>query len=88
MNNLYFSRKVTLSRYKYYFCVKFFDGGKWKKKISSLIFWKRGTGNEFYGTIDISFQMKGTEFSVIHGLEKAKLLHTGTCTSTCTRHVN
>ena len=59
-----------------------------KKTFSSLIFWKRDTVNEFYGTIDISFQMKETEFSVIHGLEKAKLLHTGTCTSTCTRHVN
>ena len=40
------------------------------------------------GTIEISFQMKGTEFSVIHGLEKPKLLHTGTCTPTWTRHVN
>ena len=47
MNNFYFSRKVTLSRYKYYFCVKFFDGGKWKKTFSSLIFWKHGTVNEW-----------------------------------------
>ena len=84
MNNFYFSRKVTLSRYKYYFCVKFFDGGK---KHFPVLF----SGNMaqlMNGTIDISFQMKGTEFSVIHGLEKAKLLQTGTCTSTCMRHVN
>ena len=53
-----------------------------KKTFSSLIFWKYGVDNEFYGTIDIFFQMKGTDFSVIHGPEKPKLLHTGTCTST------
>ena len=84
MNNFYFSRKVTLSRYKYYFCVKFFDGGK---KHFPVLF----SGNMaqlMNGTIDISFQMKGTEFSVIHGLEKPKLLHTGTCKLTWTRHVN
>ena len=43
--------------------------------------------NEFCESIDISFQMKGTESPVIHDLEKPKLLHTGTCTSTSTRHV-
>ena len=48
------------------------------KNIFSLIFWKHGALNEFYGAIDISFQMKGAEFPVIRGLEKLKLLHTGT----------
>ena len=36
MNNLYFSGKVTQSRYKYYFCVEFLDGGKWKKYFPVL----------------------------------------------------
>ena len=40
------------------------------------------------GLFDISFQMKGAEFPVIRGLEKLKLLHTGTCMSTSTRHVS
>ena len=57
------------------------------KKCSSLIFWKHGAVNEFYGSIDISSQMRGAEFPVIYGLEKPKLLLTGTCTSTSTRHV-
>ena len=64
------------SRYKYYFCVEFLDGGKWKNIFQSYF-------NEFYGALDTSFQMKG--FPVIRGLEKPKLLHTGTSTST--RHV-
>ena len=61
----------------------------WKveKPFSSLIFWKHGVVNEFYGAIDISYQIRGTEFPVIRGMEKPKLLHTGTCTSTSTRHV-
>ena len=42
--------------------------------------------NEFYGAIDISYQIRGAEFPVIRGMEKPKLLHTGTCTSTSTRH--
>ena len=52
----------------------------WKveKNISSLIFWKHGAANEFYGAIDISYQMRGAEFPVIRGLEKPKLLHTRT----------
>ena len=57
------------------------------KNIFSLIFWKHGAVNEFYGAIDISFQMRGAKFPVIRGLEKLKLLHTGTRTSTSTRHV-
>ena len=39
--------------------------------------------NEFYGAIDISYQIRGAEFP-----EKPKLLYSGTCTSTSTRHVN
>ena len=51
------------------------------KTFSSLIFWKHGAVDEFYGAIDISFQIRGgggweAEFPVIHGLEKPKLLHT------------
>ena len=57
------------------------------KILSSLIFWKHGAVNEFYRAINISFQMRRAEFPVIRGLEKPKSLHTGTCTSTSTRHV-
>ena len=61
----------------------------WKveKTFSSLNFWKHGAVNEFYGAIDISYQIRGAEFPVIRGMEKPKLLHSGTCTSTSTRHV-
>ena len=31
--------------------------------FSSLIFWKHGAVNEFYGAIDISFQMRGGRVS-------------------------
>ena len=48
------------------------------KNSFNLIFWKNGAFNEFYGTIDISFQMRGAQFPVIRGMEKLKLLHTGT----------
>ena len=49
------------------------------KDIFSLIFWKNGAVNEFYGAIDISFQMRGgAQFPVIRGMGKLKLLHTGT----------
>ena len=60
----------------------------WKvgKKLCSLIFWKYGGVNEFYGAIDISFQLSGAEFLVIRGLEKLKLWNTGTWKSTSTRH--
>ena len=34
-----------------------------KKTCSRLIFWKHGTVNEFYGAIDISFQMRGGRVS-------------------------
>ena len=30
------TRKVTQSRYKYYFCVEFLDGGKWKQLFPVL----------------------------------------------------
>ena len=51
--------------------------GWWKveKPFSSLIFWKHGAVHEFYGAIDISYQMRGAEFPVIRVLEKPKLLH-------------
>ena len=58
-----------------------------KKTFSSLIFWKHGAVNEFYGAIDISYQIRGAEFPVMRGMEKPKLLHSGTCTSTSRRHV-
>ena len=41
----------------------------------------------FMGLLIFPFKEGGAEFPVIHGLEKPKLLHTGTCTSTSTRHV-
>ena len=53
-----------------------------EKTFSSLIFWKHGAVDKFYGAIDISFQIRGAEFPVVRGMEKPKLLHTGTCTST------
>ena len=49
-----------------------------KKTFSSLLFWKHGAVNEFYGAFDISFQMREPGFPVVHGLQK--LLHTATCT--------
>ena len=55
--------------------------------FSSLFFWNHSSVYKFHGAIDISFQTRGAESSVIHGLEKPKLLHTGTCTSTSTRRV-
>ena len=60
----------------------------WKveKSFSSLIFWKHGAVDEFYGAIDISYQIRGAEFPVIRVLEKPKLLRSGTWTSTSTRH--
>ena len=67
--------------------MEFLDDGKWKIPFFSLIFWKHGAVNEFYEAIDISFQMRVARFPVILGLEKPKMLHTGTCASTSTRHV-
>ena len=58
------------------------------KTIFQSYFPKHGAVNEFYGAIDISHQIRGAEFPVIRVLEKPKLLHSGTCTSTSTRHVN
>ena len=49
-----------------------------EETFSSLLFWKHGAVNEFYGAFDISFQMREPGFSVVHGLQK--LLHTATCT--------
>ena len=72
--------------------ILFLSGISWwwkvEKEFYSLIFWKHGAVNEFYGAIDISYQIRGAEFPVIRVLEKPKLLHSGTCTSTSTRHVN
>ena len=58
INNFYLSRTITQSRNEYYFCVEFLDGGKWKYIFQSY-FWKHGAVNECYGSIDISFQMRG-----------------------------
>ena len=58
-----------------------------EKTFSSLIFWKHGAVNELYGATDISFQTGVAGFPVILGLQKPKMLHTGTCASTSTRHV-
>ena len=41
-----------------------------EKSFSSLIFWKHGAVDEFYGAIDISYQIRGAEFPVIRVLEK------------------
>ena len=62
--------------------ILFLRGISWRWKVektfSRLIFWKYGAVNEFYGPIDVSYQIKGVEFLVIRGLEKPKLLHMGT----------
>ena len=63
--------------------MEFLDDGKWKIPFFSLIFWKHGAVNEFYEAIDISYHIREAEFP-----EKPKLLHSGTCRSTSTRHVN
>ena len=49
-----------------------------EKTFSRLIFWKHGAVNEFYGPFDVFYKINGVEFPVIRGLEKPKLLHTGT----------
>ena len=71
--------------------ILFLRGISWWRKVektfSRLILWKHGAVNEFYGPIDVSYKINGVEFPVIRGLEKPKLLHTGTWTSTSTRHV-
>ena len=58
----------------------------WKveKTFSSLISWKHGAANGFCGAIHTSYQIRGAEFPVIRGLEKPKLLHTGTSTQHAT----
>ena len=56
------------------------------KTFSSLIFWKHGAVNEFYGAIHISFQMRRKEFPVT-AVWKSRSCQTGTCTSTRMRHV-
>ena len=75
INNFYFSWKVAQSRYKYYFYVEFLDGGKWKNIFQSYFLETWRSYNEFYGAIDISYQIRGAEFPVIRGMEKPKLLH-------------
>ena len=65
--------------------MEFLDGGNWKKHFP--VQWKHGAVNEFYGAINVSYQIREAEFPVIRGMEKPKLLHTGTCTLTSTRHV-
>ena len=88
INNFYFSRTIRQSRYATNTISAWnFLMVQSGKKCSSLIFWKHGAVNEFYGSIDVSSQMRGAEFPVIYGLEKPKLLLTGTYTSTSTRHV-
>ena len=86
MNNFYFSERSRSHTTNIISAWNFLmvESGK---NISSLNFWKHGTVNEFYGAIDISFQMRVARFPVILGLEKPNMLHTGTCASTSTRHV-
>ena len=50
------------------------------KTFSSLISWKHGAANGFCGAIHTSYQIRGAEFPFIRGLEKPKLLRTGTST--------
>ena len=84
---LWASRKVTRLRYKYYFCVEFLDGGKWKKHFPVFFSGNMARLMNFMGLLIFPFKWRGAEFPVIHGLEKPKLLHTGTCKLTSTPHV-
>ena len=47
------------------------------KKCSSLIFWKHGAVNEFYGSIDISSQMRGGRVSRYLRSRKAQVVTHG-----------
>ena len=58
--------------------MEFLAGGKWKKHFPVLFSGNMAQLMNFYGPIDVSYQIKGVEFPVIRGLEKPKLLHTGT----------
>ena len=84
IKNFYFLWKVTQSRYKYYFYTWNFLMVESGKNIFQSYFLETWCT---YGAIDISYQLRGAEFLVIRGMEKPKLLHKGTCTSTSTRHV-
>ena len=70
-------------RYKYYFYMEFLDGGKWKKHFPVLFSGNMAQLINFMGLLIIPIQIRGEEFP-----EKPKLLYSGTCTSTSTRHVN
>ena len=55
----YFSRKVTRSHYKYYFCVEFLDGGKWKQHFPVFFFGKTAQFMNFMGVLIFPFKREG-----------------------------
>ena len=61
-NNFYFSWKVTQSRYKYYFCVEFLDGGKWKKHFPVLFSENMPQLMNFMGLLIFPFKWGGQIF--------------------------
>ena len=85
-NNFCYSWKVKQSRYKYYFCVEFFDGGKWKKHFPVLFSGHMAQLMNFMGLLIFPFKWGG-RFSRHPRSKKTKLLHTWTWPSTSTRHV-
>ena len=85
-NNFYFSWKVTKSRYKYYFYVEFFDGGRWKKHFPVSFSGDMAQLMNFVGLLIFPFKW-GDRFSRRPRSKKTKLLHSWTWTSTSTRHV-
>ena len=85
-NNFYFSWNVTQSRYKYYFCAEFLEGGERKKHFPVLFSGKIAQLMNLWGYWYF-LSKKGDRVSSHPRSGKPKLLHTGTCTSTSTRHV-
>ena len=81
----YFSRKVTRSHYKYYFCVEFLDGGSENNIFQSSFLEKERSLWISWGYWYFPLNERA-EFLVILGLQKP-VLYSGNCMSTSTRHV-
>ena len=60
--------------------MEFLDGGKWKKHFPVLFPGNMAQLMDFVGLFILPIKLGGQSFPVIHGLEKPKLLHTGTST--------
>ena len=54
--NFCFSNKVTRPRYKYYFCVEFLEGGKWKQHFPVLFSGNMAQLMNFMGLLIFPFK--------------------------------